>query len=170
MPEPGARLTAGGARFAVRAPRAESVTLCLFDGREERRFPMVRQDDLWVAEAQGVGAGQRYAFRAQGAWAPERGLWFDPAKRLVDPYATAIDRPFAWHPALNEYGVDTAVLVPWSVLEAPLQDMTPAPPVSRPAASSMKSTCAASPCCTRTCRRRSAARLPGSRIPRSSRI
>ena len=27
---------------------------------------------------------------------PDRGLWFDPSKLLLDPYATEIDRPFAY--------------------------------------------------------------------------
>ncbi|MBO9581189.1 MAG: glycogen debranching protein GlgX [Sphingobium sp.] len=125
----GARLTEGGATFAVRAPRAEAVTLCLFDGREERRHAMARRGDDWCGEVHGVVAGQRYGYRAEGIWAPAQGLWFDPAKLLVDPYATAIDQRFGWHPALNQYGVETAQLVPWSVLEAPLPDVARAAPV-----------------------------------------
>ncbi len=132
MTDPGARLTAGGATFAVRAPRATGVDLCLFDGRYERRFPMARDGDLWRGEVSGVVAGQRYGYRAQGTWAPERGHWFDPAKLLVDPYATAVDRRFGWHPALNQYGVDTVALVPWGVIEQPLPDVPHAPPVFTP--------------------------------------
>jgi glycogen operon protein len=128
----GARLTEGGATFAVRAPRAEGVTLCLFDGREERRHAMARDGDIWHGEVSGVGAGQRYGYRAEGEWAPERGLWFDPAKLLVDPYATAIDQRFGWHPALNQFGVDTTTLVPWSVVEEPLSDIERVPPVFAP--------------------------------------
>ncbi|MBO9670113.1 MAG: glycogen debranching protein GlgX [Sphingobium sp.] len=125
----GARLTESGAAFAVRAPRAEVVTLCLFDGRRETQVPMMRNGDLWRAIVKGGRAGQRYGFRASGQWAPEQGLWFDPSKLLVDPYTTAIDQRFGWHPALNQYGVETATLVPWSVLEAPLPDVERAPPV-----------------------------------------
>lgn len=132
MSQLGGRLTKDGAAFAVRAPLAEDVMLCLFDGREERRFPMARQGDIWLGEVHGVAAGQRYSYRTQGEWAPERGLWFDPAKRLVDPYATAIDCPFSWHPALNEYGVETGALVPWGVLEAPLPDVARIPPFFAP--------------------------------------
>jgi len=129
MSELGARLTAGGATFAVRAPRATGVDLCLFDGKKERRLAMARDGDIWRGEVSGVVAGQRYGYRAHGAWAPERGHWFDPAKLLVDPYATAIDQRFGWHPALNQFGVDTIALVPWTVLEAPLPDVEPVPPV-----------------------------------------
>ena len=35
-------------------------------------------------------AGQRYGFRADGPWDPERGLRFNPAKLLLDPYARAV--------------------------------------------------------------------------------
>ena len=44
----------------------------------------------------GLGAGTRYGFRADGDYAPERGLWFDPDKLLIDPYAVEIDRPYAY--------------------------------------------------------------------------
>ncbi len=132
----GARPARGGAAFAVRAGRAEAVHLCLFasedGGGAETRLPMARDGDIWRLQVPGVAAGQRYGYRAAGEWAPERSLWFDPAKLLVDPYATAIDRPFGWHPALNERGVDTAALVPRAVLEAPLPDVRRAPPLFQP--------------------------------------
>nr|WP_250890469.1 glycogen debranching protein GlgX [Sphingobium nicotianae] len=124
----GARLTRGGAEFAVWAPDAGALTLCLFDGEAERHVTMARDGDVWRAEVPAIGAGQLYGFRAAGEWAPERGLWFDPAKLLVDPYATAIDRVFVHDPRLGERGVDTAGLVPRSVIEAPLTDMRRTPP------------------------------------------
>jgi glycogen operon protein len=131
-PRPGAQLTADGAAFAVRAPLASAVTLCLFDGEAESRLAMVREGDVWRAQVPGVRAGQRYDYRADGEWAPERGRWFDPAKLLVDPYATAIDRPFIYDPQLSAYGVDTAGLVPRAVLEAPLDPLPPLPPMFVP--------------------------------------
>ncbi len=48
---------------------------------------MARDGDIWRGAVSGVGAGQRYGYRVEGEWAPERGLWFDPAKLLVDPHA-----------------------------------------------------------------------------------
>ena len=44
----------------------------------------------------GLKEGTRYGFRADGDYAPERGLWFDPDKLLVDPYAVEIDRPYVY--------------------------------------------------------------------------
>ena len=48
----------------------------------------------------GIGPGARYGFRAHGPWAPLDGHRYNPAKLLVDPYATRLDRPFACVPAL----------------------------------------------------------------------
>lgn len=113
-------------QLSVRAPRAEGVTLCLFDGEAETRVPMARQGDDWVAAA--PPPGTRYGLRAHGEWAPERGAWFDPAKLLVDPRAVELDRPFIYSPALSAYGVDTAPLVPRAVMPGALQEVPPQPP------------------------------------------
>lgn len=114
-------------QLSVRAPRAEAVMLCLFDGDTETRVPMVRAGDDWIAHA--PPPGTRYGLRAQGEWAPEKGLWFDLAKLLVDPRAIELDRPFTYNPALSTYGVDTAALVPRAVLPGTLPDVQFAPPV-----------------------------------------
>ncbi len=114
----------------MRAPRAEAVTLCLFDGEAETRVPMVRsgmgEDRDWLAEA--PPPGTRYGLRSAGTWAPEHGLWFDPAKLLVDPRAVQLDRPFTYSPALSTYGVDTAAIVPRAVMPGALADVPRAPP------------------------------------------
>lgn len=61
-----------------------------------------------------------YGYRADGEWAPETGLWFDPAKLLVDPYAVELDRRFVQDPSLARYGADTAALVPRALVPAPV--------------------------------------------------
>ena len=113
--------------ISVRAPRAEGVTLCLFDGDAETRVPMVRAGDDWIADA--PPPGTRYGLRAAGEWAPEKVLWFDPAKLLVDPRAVELDRPFTYNPALSAFGLDTAALVPRAVMPGSLPDVPLAPPV-----------------------------------------
>ncbi|MEP9402288.1 glycogen debranching protein GlgX [Sphingomonas sp. VNH70] len=124
---PGATAHHGGTRFAVRAREAAAVWLCLFDGDVERRVAMVRAGDWFVAEVAGVGPGQRYGYRAEGEWAPERGRWFDPAKLLVDPYAVELDRRFVWDAALAAFGVETAHLVPRAIVPAPCVPVADAP-------------------------------------------
>lgn len=108
----GVSVCEGMTRFALRSPLASTVWLCLFDGEGERRYAMVRNGPNWVLEMPGDLTGARYGYRAEGEWAPERGLWFDPAKLLVDPYAVELDRRFVQSPRLAIFGDDTADIVP----------------------------------------------------------
>lgn len=133
--KPGAEITASGARFVVQAPGASAVSVCLFDNADTeiaQHSLDASSDDLFTGSVQGLRPGQRYGLRAQGPWAPERGDRFDPAKLLVDPYATRIDRPFAYDPRLASFGEDTARLIPKAVLEQPLKSLNPGKPVFAP--------------------------------------
>ncbi len=47
-----------------------------------------------------MAEGERYGLRAHGPYDPGNGHRFNPAKLLVDPYARALDRPFAFAPAM----------------------------------------------------------------------
>jgi glycogen debranching enzyme len=120
---PGA--TPQGVHFAVISRDAARVMLCLFDGESETQFPMSREGDLHHLIVPGVRPGQAYGYRADGPWAPEKGLLFDSSKLLADPYALALDRPFVCDPRLSERGFDTATLMPKSLVcdpaEVPLQ-------------------------------------------------
>ena len=124
----GARVAGGITRFAVRAPLADALDLCLFDSAVETRHPMARQGENWIAELPGDLTGTRYGYRAHGRYEPQQGLWFDPAKLLVDPYAVALDRRFVQHPILAQFGEDTASIVPRAVVPGPLPKVPPLPP------------------------------------------
>jgi glycogen operon protein len=124
----GAQVTGGSTSFRVRSPHATTLWLCLFEGEAELRHPMVRDGDDWVLTIGRDLAGARYGYRAEGEWAPGQGCWFDPAKLLVDPYAVELDRRFEQHPALAEYGADTASIVPRAVVQASLPEVPPQPP------------------------------------------
>jgi hypothetical protein len=133
----GATPTPGGVRFAVRSEAAERIWVCLFDAAdaETARVPLERgEGHVHSALAPGLRPGGRYGLRADGPYDPARGLWFDPAKLLVDPYAVALDRPFAYDPALAapRGGPDTAPLVPKAVVTALPPPVAPPPPVFRP--------------------------------------
>ncbi len=100
----GLRCDAGGANVAVHAPDAERVELCLFDetGRETARLPLPgRTGGVWHGRLEGLRPGALYGFRAHGPWAPEAGLSFNPAKLLLDPYATAYTADPVWSEALR---------------------------------------------------------------------
>jgi isoamylase len=88
----GATLANGGTNFAVNAGPADGVLLCLFDGAgAETQLPMRDiEADVWHAFVPGVGAGQRYGYRATGPWGLSYGVRCNPAKLLLDPYARAI--------------------------------------------------------------------------------
>ncbi len=115
-------------RFSVRAPAASAVTLCLFDGGTEHRTPMSRSGEDWTIDLPGDLAGARYGYRADGEWAPDQNLFFDPAKLLADPYTLEFDRRFAWDPRLAVHGEDTAALVPKAIVPAQPREVPHEPP------------------------------------------
>jgi glycogen operon protein len=127
-PKPGATITSHGVDFAVHSRHASMIELCLFadhGGHELCRLPLAEgTDHLWHISVEGAHAGTRYGYRAHGDWAPDRGLWYDPSKLLVDPYALELDRPFAYDASLSTFGIDTAPIVPKAIVT----DCAPIPP------------------------------------------
>ncbi|MBA4783761.1 MAG: glycogen debranching protein GlgX [Rhizobiales bacterium] len=107
--------------FRVRAPAAATVHLCLFDGETETaRLAMTRNGDDFVLTIDSLPDGATYGYRADGRYAPDEGFWFDPAKLLIDPYATRIDRAWRYDPRLaahRDEAIDTAPLVAKSMIE-----------------------------------------------------
>ena len=88
----GATLTEDGADFAVVAPHASAVDLCLIDTDDTGAIVSERRIGLhgprlgvWDAHVPDVQAGQRYGYRAHGPWNPSEGLLFNPRKLLLDP-------------------------------------------------------------------------------------
>jgi glycogen operon protein len=80
-----------GVEFAVHAPYADSVDVCLFDeGREVRLTLPQRSGSLHYGLVEPAGPGTIYGFRANGLWAPDQGIFTNPAKLLLDPYARRI--------------------------------------------------------------------------------
>src|SRR5690348_16566507 len=93
-PDPlGATWDGAGTNFSVFSEHAEAIELCLFgdDGGETRLSLRPGAAHSCHAYAPAVGPGQLYGLRAHGPYDPARGLRFNPAKLLLDPYARAID-------------------------------------------------------------------------------
>jgi glycogen debranching enzyme GlgX len=91
----GATWSGESTNFAVFAPEATSVDVCLFDdgpdGLVETRHRLTEKTlGIWHGALPGVPVGQRYGYRADGPWEPERGRRFNVAKLLLDPYAQAV--------------------------------------------------------------------------------
>ena len=84
----------GGINFALVAPHAEAVELCLFDpsGQFEQqrlRLPACT-DGCWHGRLPSARPGLVYGYRVHGPWAPHEGWRFNAAKLLLDPYAREI--------------------------------------------------------------------------------
>ncbi|HEV7172517.1 glycogen debranching protein GlgX [Pedococcus sp.] len=89
----GATFDGTGVNFALFSEVADRVELCLIDDSgKETRVDMPELDGfVWHAFVPGIQPGQRYGFRVHGPYAPKEGHRCNPAKLLLDPYATAID-------------------------------------------------------------------------------
>ncbi|TPL82928.1 glycogen debranching protein GlgX [Mesorhizobium sp. B2-3-12] len=135
----GATITPEGIRFAAWSSSARRLWVSIFDeqgNRERDRLELKPEGDgVHALFVSGLVEGTRYGLRADGDYAPERGLWFDPDKLLVDPYAVEIDRPYAYHwrlAARRNEGADTALLMPKTVAKALPTVPTTLPPLFRP--------------------------------------
>ncbi|MGF6526761.1 glycogen debranching protein GlgX [Variovorax sp. PvP013] len=90
----GATAGPAGVDFALAAPDATKVELCLFDaagrGEQQRLTLPACTDGVWHGRLPGAGPGLVYGYRVHGRWAPHEGARFNPAKVLLDPYAREI--------------------------------------------------------------------------------
>jgi isoamylase len=114
----GASWDGEGANFSLWSTTATAVSVCLFDGDRETRIPLEDTTyHVWHGYLPGIGPGQRYGFRVDGPHDPARGLFHNPAKLLVDPYARALEGDFVDSPAAYaDNRLDSAPYVPRSVL------------------------------------------------------
>ena len=137
-PALGARPDKTGTHFAVWSSAAERLWVCLFDAngsRETDRIELAYEGEgVFSATVPGVGPGQRYGLRADGAYDPPGGFWFDTGKLLMDPYAVLIDRPYRYDARLasrRAEGVDTAPLMPKAVVTEVSEPVAAQPPLFR---------------------------------------
>ncbi|HWA18042.1 MAG TPA: glycogen debranching protein GlgX [Devosia sp.] len=118
----GATVAAEGVNFAVYSESASALYISLYDeaDREVERFELDGHDNnIHHGLIAGIGPGARYGLRADGEYNPDQGLFFDPNKLLVDPYARRIDRVFVRSPRLRlprDAAEDTAPLVPKAIV------------------------------------------------------
>jgi len=130
----GATFDGSGTNFSLFSEPATRVQLCLFDEQgHESCVDLPETTALcWHGYLPNVRPGQRYGFRVHGPWAPENGLWSNPAKVLLDPYAKAIDGQWEWSEAVFPYhfgnpensknDLDSAAFVARSVVINPFFD------------------------------------------------
>ncbi len=101
----------GGLDIAVVAPNATAVDFCVRrsggEGAKEERWNLYGPiDGVWHGHVDGLGEGTIYGFRAFGPWDPDRGLYFNPSKLLLDPYGRGVTGQVDLSPALYAHHVD----------------------------------------------------------------
>lgn len=106
----GASYNGVGVNFALFSEGATKVELCLFDSPTDsapRETIELSEKRVHVFHSfvPGIKPGQLYGYRVYGPWDPERGLRFNPAKVLVDPYAQAIANDVDWSDAMFPYKI-----------------------------------------------------------------
>jgi glycogen operon protein len=104
----GSTIDHDGVNFAVFSEVAERVDLCLIDDDgSETRFPLPEVTRfVHHGKVPGIGAGQRYGYRVHGPWDPASGLWCNPAKLLLDPYAKAVTGELGYGPQIYPFDPD----------------------------------------------------------------
>lgn len=97
----GATIAPGGVNFSIFSRDATGIDLLLFDREDDPQPQRVIRIDpadhrtyhYWHIFVPGIRPGQIYGYRAHGPFLPERGLWFDPTKLLLDPYGRSVMVP-----------------------------------------------------------------------------
>jgi glycogen operon protein len=138
---PGATVVDGGVNFSLFSRTATGVELLLFD-REDDAQParVVRLDradnrtyHYWHVWVPGLRPGQLYAYRVEGPSAPERGLRFDPAKVLLDPYGRGVVVPRNYdREAARREGDNAATAMKSVVVDPSAYDWEEDVPLCRP--------------------------------------
>ncbi len=132
----GATAYSKGTNFALFSEHATGVSVCFFDENGNETDCLALKEHtafVWHGLVRGVQAGQRYGYRVEGPWEPEKGHRFNAAKLLVDPYAKAITGQVDWKAPIFPYDLasgddlkkddqDSAAGVPKSIVIDPRYD------------------------------------------------
>ncbi len=137
----GATVSGGGVNFSVFSRDATLIELLLFDGENAAKPAAViplepnrhRTYHYWHVYVPDLKAGQIYAYRAHGPFAPEQGLRFDGEKVLLDPYGLAIAVPGSYdRKAASRPGDNAAVAMKSVVADPDRYDWEGDLPLKRP--------------------------------------
>src|SRR6204780_5338077 len=146
----GATWDGTGVNFALYSENAIKVELCLYDVRNRRESDRIQLPEqtafVWHGYVPNLQPGQLYGYRVHGPYEPAKGLRFNPAKLLVDPYARATAGKVEWSAPVFPYQLghpdedlaidqnDSAAGMPKSVVVNPYfdweQDRPPRTPLS----------------------------------------
>jgi isoamylase len=142
----GATVLGGGVNFSVFSREASRVDLLLFDDPAAAHPARVIELDprshrtyhYWHVFVPGIRPGQVYAYRAAGPFDPARGLRFDPAKMLLDPYGRAVIVPDGYsRQAASRFGENNAIAIKSVVVDPKIYDWEGDAPLRRPFATTV---------------------------------
>lgn len=142
----GATVGFGGVNFSLYSRDALEVELLLFDREDEPRPARVialdpainRTYHYWHTFVPGLQAGQIYGYRVHGAFEPKRGMRFDGAKVLLDPYGrgVAVPKNYSREAACKE-GDTTSTAMKSVVVDPRSYDWEGDSPLHRPSSQSI---------------------------------
>ena len=127
----GATVHPTGVNFCIFSENATAMRLLLFDSADATQpTETIRLDSkinktfyYWHVFVPGLKAGQIYAYRANGEFAPKKGQRFDNTKVLLDPYAKAIVGESAYdRTAASKMGDNCAVALKGVVFDPSTYD------------------------------------------------
>jgi glycogen operon protein len=142
----GATIGSGGVNFSLYSRGASRVDLLFFD-RQDSIDPcrvitldgeINRTYHYWHCFIPGVRPGQIYGYRIDGPFDPEKGMRFDAAKVLLDPYGRGVVVPMAYSRKAAQGKGDTAATAMRSVVvDSSLYDWEGDAPLRLPSSQSI---------------------------------
>jgi isoamylase len=137
----GAKVGSAGVNFSLFSRDATGVDLLFFDREDDARpsraislDPFInRTYHYWHTFVTGAQAGQLYAYRVSGPLDPFRGMRFDAAKVLLDPYGRGVAVPKNYsRQAAQERGDNTGVAMKSVIVDSRSYDWEGDAPLKRP--------------------------------------
>ena len=137
----GAAVRCGGVNFSLYSRDATVIELLLFDHEDDvRPSRVIRLDPsihrtyhYWHVFISGAQAGQLYGYRVHGPFDPDKGMRFDAAKLLIDPYGRGIAVPTNYsREAARREGDNLATAMKSVVVDSSLYDWEGDAPLNRP--------------------------------------
>jgi glycogen operon protein len=128
----GASLSVEGCNFAIYAPDAEEVFICVFDSQEKLLAQIAlqeRRQSKWFGLIKSVTHEHLYGIRLRPKKSRRTHPDSDVTKLLIDPYAKSLNRALTWDAKL--YEGDSHKLVPKALIvqpsSTPLKPLSPRP-------------------------------------------
>jgi isoamylase len=142
----GATVSCGGTNFSVYSRDASGIELLFFDRDDDPRPARVipldpsvnRTYHYWHVFVPGVLAGQLYGYRVHGPFDPLRGMRFDAAKVLLDPYGRGVVVPKNYsRKAAEEKGDNATTAMKNVIVDAHSYNWEGDTPLDRPSSQSI---------------------------------